>query len=201
MAKPWILPVALVHLILASTLNSQAPESRGGSSKSSPPISPWASAGLGFGRVDRDCPTCLYEASPFGGIAVVLAGGISLPTRWRFGVEANQWFEIGVTERADKRQFAATLTTLYAIDTAKRFRVKLGAGVSHHWEGNPEVAATGAVAQLGAYIRLRNRRTAPVAMADYFETINADRGASRTEAAGPFKARLLRVGLGLDWEP
>ena len=113
----------------------------------------------------------------------------------------DQWFQLGLTERADKRQLVATLTTSYAIDKDARFALKLGAGLSHHWEGNPEVSSTSAAAQVGASLRLRNGRTAPVAIADYVETFNGHRGQSRTEAAGPFKARLLRVGLGLDWRP
>lgn len=197
-------------LVALGALPTQADaQARRGSAPAQPPsrpdgnrtIRPWISAGLSFARLGRKCPTCAFEVPPFDGVAISLASGASISKEWRIGVDLDQYFQIGITEREDKRSFVTSVAASYSVSHAPNVELKAGGGRAWHWESNPEVSATGAVAQIGALYRLRRCGISPTAVAQYFHPLGGRRGASTREAAGPFEASLLTLGIGLDWKP
>jgi hypothetical protein len=141
------------------------------------------------------------EVPPFEGAAISLGSGATISKEWRIGADLDQYFQIGITEREDKRSFVASVAGSYSVSAAPNVELKAGAGRAWHWESNPEVSATGAVAQIGALYRLRRCGMSPTAVARYFHPLGGRREASAREAAGPFEASLLTLGIGLDWKP
>jgi hypothetical protein len=130
---------------LPTQTDSQA---RGGSVPAQPPsrpdgdhtIQPWISAGLSFARLGRKCPTCAFEVPPFEGAAISLGSGATISKEWRIDADLDQYFQIGITEREDKRSFVASVAGSYSVSAAPNVELKAGAGRAWHWESNPEEA-------------------------------------------------------------
>jgi hypothetical protein len=188
-----------VGLVTPLSAVAQSPRASHGLKSERVSIRPWIGGALAFGRLGRRCPTCAYERSPFSGVVMSLGAGVAVAERWRLSVEANQWLEVGLTERADKRSLFATATAAYAPGGDVGASFKLGAGIAHHSEGNPQLSANGGVLHTGVVYRFRQRGFSPAAIVDYFHPLGGRRRASRVDAAGPFEASLLKVGIGVDW--